>query len=300
METALPLSLTGGAFAVYQQMMEDDKRDSSKIKLALRTAFAVDSFTAYELFVSRRLHPGETVDVFLAELRRLAVPFGGLSDNALVYAFVAGLPESVRQLLRAGSRMNELPLIQILARARAMMTDEVGVAAAVGAGRIGAGAPVKQTTAATAAVTAGLLCYECNLPNHLARDCLLRRRDRGDGYGGGGRGRRGGRGGMRCYRCDGLNHFASSCPGKANGSEKPTLAVCGGAVEPLSDERIAEIHESTGHHGIKRTLYVSRKLSPAVTRKEVQRVVKACQVCQSVDPAPVKWTWGELNVDKIW
>ena len=105
---------------------------------------------------------------------------------------------------------------------------------------------------------------------------------------------------MRCYRCDGLNHFASSCPEKANGSEEPTLAVCGGAVEPLSDERIAEIHESTGHHGTKRTLYFSRKLSPAVTRKEVQRVVKACQVCQSVDPAPVKWTRGELNVDKIW
>ena len=73
METVLPLRLTGGAFTVYQQMTEDDKRDSSKIKLALRTAFAVDSFTAYELFVSRRLHPGETVDVFLAELRRLAV-----------------------------------------------------------------------------------------------------------------------------------------------------------------------------------------------------------------------------------
>ena len=46
--------------------------------------------------------------------------------------------------------------------------------------------------------------------------------------------------------------------------------MCGGAVEPLSDERIAEIHESTGHHGIKRTLYFSQKLSPAVTRKEVQ------------------------------
>ena len=191
----------------------------------------MDSFTAYELFVSRRLHSGETVVVFLAELRQLAVPFGGLSDKVLVCAFVARLPESVRQL-RAGSRMDELPLIQILARARAFMTDEVGVAAAVGAGRIGAGAPVKRATAATAAataaartaVTARLLCYECNLPNHLARDCLLPRRDRGDGYGGGGRGRRGGRGGMRCYRCDGLNHFASSCPGNANGGRPSALA----------------------------------------------------------------------------
>ena len=69
MGTVLPLRLTGGAFAVYQQLTEEDKRDSGKIKLALRTAFAVDSFTAYELFVSQRLQPGETVDVLLAELR---------------------------------------------------------------------------------------------------------------------------------------------------------------------------------------------------------------------------------------
>ena len=78
------------------------------------------------------------------------------------------------------------------------------------------------------------------------------------------------------------------------------LSPCAAVLLNRSDERIAEIHESTGHHGIKRTLYFSRKLSPAVTRKEMQRVVKACQVCQSVDPAPVKWTRGELNVDKIW
>ena len=47
-----------------------------------------------------------------------------------------------------------------------------------------------------------------------------------------------------------------------------------GAIESLSDERTARILEETGHHGIKRTLYFSRKLSPAVTRKDVRRVVK--------------------------
>ena len=66
------------------------------------------------------------------------------------------------------------------------------------------------------------------------------------------------------------------------------------------DAVIASIHEETGHHGIKRTLYFSRKVSPAVTRRDVRRVVKACQVCQSIDPAPVKWPKGELNVDEIW
>ena len=129
LEAVLPLRLTGGAFAVYQQLTAEDKADSGKIKFALKTAFAVDAFTAYELFVARRLQPGETVDVYLAELRRLAVPFGGLPEKALVSAFVAGLPDGAKQLLRAGSPMDDLPLTHILARARAILKDESGVAA---------------------------------------------------------------------------------------------------------------------------------------------------------------------------
>ena len=37
-----------------------------------------------------------------------------------------------------------------------------------------------------------------------------------------------------------------------------------------------------------------------MTRRDVGRVVKACQVCQSIDPAPVKWARGQLNVDETW
>ena len=82
LESVIPLRLTGGAFAVYQQLPDADKRDSGKITKALRTAFAVDSFIAYEQFVGRRRQPGKSVYEFLAKLRRLDVPFGGLSGNA--------------------------------------------------------------------------------------------------------------------------------------------------------------------------------------------------------------------------
>ena len=82
--------------------------------------------------------------------------------------------------------------------------------------------------------------------------------------------------------------------------KKPSVAVCGGAIESRSDERIARIHEETGHREIKRTLYFSRKLSPAKTKNDVRQVVKACKVCQSIDPAPIQWASGELNVDEIW
>ena len=103
-------------------------------------------------------------------MRRLAVPFGGLSDKMLACAFVAGLPDTVKQLLRAGSRMEELPIDQILMRARAVLADDVGVAAAVSA-MTGAGTSVKRANST-------LLCYQCNQPNHLARDCLLRQKGR--------------------------------------------------------------------------------------------------------------------------
>ena len=64
---------------------------------------------------------------------------------------------------------------------------------------------------------------------------------------------------------------------------------------------IAEVHGQAGHPGIRRTLYFARRnISPAITRAQVQRVVKACDVCQAVDPAPAKWRHGVLSVPQTW
>ena len=50
------------------------------------------------------------------ERGRLSVLFGGVPDRALVCAFVAGLPDSVRQVIRARSRAESLSLDDVLAR----------------------------------------------------------------------------------------------------------------------------------------------------------------------------------------
>ena len=156
---ALSLSISN---SLTRQAGQWKDRESTANRLCCRFIYSI---IVYEQFVGRRLHPGERIDVFLTELRRIAVPFGGLSDQMLACAFVLGLPDTVEQLSRAGSRLGEL-----------------------------------------ADVTSGLLCFQCNQPNNLARDCLLRRKGRGDSYGG--RGRGAGRGSARCYRCGGSAHEA--------------------------------------------------------------------------------------------
>uniref|UniRef100_A0A5S6Q1P2 Integrase catalytic domain-containing protein n=1 Tax=Trichuris muris TaxID=70415 RepID=A0A5S6Q1P2_TRIMR len=125
--SVIPLRLAGGAFAVYSQLPIEHQRNAAKVKAVLRAAFEVDSFVAYERFVSRKLGPNELPDAFLADLRRLAALFGGVSEKALACAFVAGLPGSVRQLLRVGSRLEDLSLGDIVNRARAVLKDDFPV-----------------------------------------------------------------------------------------------------------------------------------------------------------------------------
>ena len=55
LENGIPLRLTGGAFSVYQQLSEEQKRDPHRIKEALLTAFAVDKFSAYDQSICRKL-----------------------------------------------------------------------------------------------------------------------------------------------------------------------------------------------------------------------------------------------------
>ena len=185
---------------------------AQKVKDALKAAFAVDPFVAYEQFVSRKLRAGELPDVFLAELRRLAPLFGGMSDKGLACAFVSGLPEGVRQLLRTGSRLEELELDQILARARAVMRDETPLGAAGMEFRV-RGSGTEPPPAASP-----LRCYVCSGPNHLARDCLAGSRDR-RGNKNENNFQRPARRNIRCYRCNQPGHIASMCPGNEHGEE---------------------------------------------------------------------------------
>lgn len=52
-EKLLLLRLTGGAFAVHQQLSDKEKEYPARIKAVLYNAFAIDPCTAYEQFAAR-------------------------------------------------------------------------------------------------------------------------------------------------------------------------------------------------------------------------------------------------------
>ena len=83
------------------------------------------------------------------------------------------------------------------------------------------------------------------------------------------------------------------------GSEQATGVVA--AVRTARPEDIMAVHESVGHQGVRRTWwYARRELGKSVTKSAVRQIVRSCQVCASIDPAPSRWKHGALAVERNW
>lgn len=95
-------------------------------------------------------------------------------------------------------------------------------------------------------------------------------------------------------RADELTRVPKKWLSRANDDELCTVAAT------VSDQDIANIHTTSGHPGVRRTMYFCRRLYPTVRRKHVRDVVRNCRQCQSIDPAPARWQKGELGVSDIW
>ena len=65
--------------------------------------------------------------------------------------------------------------------------------------------------------------------------------------------------------------------------------------------RVAAVHHQVGHPGVRKTLwYARRELPENVRREDARAVVRGCDVCRSIDPAPVRWRHGHLGVEMPW
>ena len=123
--TLIPLFWEGPAYAVFTEMPEADRKKSDKIEEKLKEAFGTNPFRAYEELMQCKWD-GESVDVFLSRLRKLAKHAGVESDDLLRRAFVVGLPAYVSRELRSLPNIENAKIPSLLARARVLI-DEHGV-----------------------------------------------------------------------------------------------------------------------------------------------------------------------------
>ncbi|KAF0302376.1 Intracisternal A-particle Pol-related polyprotein [Amphibalanus amphitrite] len=286
----LPTRLRGGAFAVWSRMPPETRHHLSSVKAKLLRAFAMDPFTAQAEMTRRHLRPGETADVYLAALQQLAELMGGLPERAIAIVFVNGLPETVQASVRDGLG-ESFTLEYVLDRARAVLSRATVTAAG----------PAAAAAAATAA--GGPSPHHSDISRLRTKaqsEMLIRRRVAVF---------------MQLVTEYGLAVSVELVPSANNRADeltrvpgewlkvKPPEAVgVVAAVRTARAEDIQAVHESVGHQGVRRTWWYARRElgSGAVTKSAVRAVVKSCQVCASIDPAPSRWKHGTLEVDRTW
>ena len=184
LETFVPLFLSGPAFAVYKQLSEGERKDYKKLKSKLVQAFGSNCFEAYEMLMRRVLESGETVDVYVADLRRLVALMGQQEPEQLLKcAFVAGLPGDVAVQLKSLSAVEDLSLLQLTDRARMILSSRSA------AGPCAAGRPVSGHQKPT--------CFSCGQSGHMARQCPNRSR--------------GGQREFTCFGCGEVGHIKKFC-----------------------------------------------------------------------------------------
>ena len=67
----------------------------------------------------------------------------------------------------------------------------------------------------------------------------------------------------------------------------------------MSVEELKNVHEKH-HMGVERTWFLAKAVDPLVSKDMVKKVVRQCEQCQSIDPAPKQHTAGQLDVEENW
>lgn len=186
LETFVPLFLSGPAFAVYKQLSDLDKSDYANLKAKLIEAFGVDCYSAYTDLRERVLKDGESVDVFIADLRRLVALMGQTNPEPLLKcAFVSGLPADVSIQLKSTTAVESLELPELISRARIILSTRIPTSNLCAAGQITSARRLK--------------CFECGSFDHIKRDCPKRVSEAPERK-------------ITCFGCGGTGHIKRLCP----------------------------------------------------------------------------------------
>ena len=209
----LPMFLEGPAFAVYKQLSDAQHADYNQLKDALIGSFCEDCFAAYGSLQGRKLQAGESVDVYLAELKRLIslCEKGEVPKGMLRCAFVSGLPRDVQVQVLALPGVAEKSAEQLLSTVKSVVSaaskreDEL-----CAAGRVVGGGSTRNSRASGG--RGPIRCYKCGVEGHIASRCGSAAIKEGTG----------------CYRCGSTTHYIRDCsipaPAAGNGRVEASSA----------------------------------------------------------------------------
>ena len=106
MALKLPTLLEGEALASWLELTEEEQKSYEESKKKIVAKMTPAEFVSLDEFHLRKIRPGESLSLFLHDLKRLldqAMP--GLEANAreqlLLHQFMAGLPDTISSQLRA-------------------------------------------------------------------------------------------------------------------------------------------------------------------------------------------------------
>ena len=120
----LPLYLEGEVLALYLEMDSTDQVDIEEIEKCLKVAFSDYMFTAYAKLVIFRW-PGEKVDVYANEIRRLAglAGFEDRLENVVRLTCINNLPDLISVSMQQLPNVNFMPNSELVKRARVFTTN---------------------------------------------------------------------------------------------------------------------------------------------------------------------------------
>ena len=81
------------------------------------------------------------------------------------------------------------------------------------------------------------------------------------------------------------------------GPVQPAYTV---SMSSFGIDQLKIVYRQSGHPGVWRTLYFVRQIAPGVSQVAVKTVVREFEECQSIDPGPMHWSKGVLNVKQTW
>ena len=76
------------------------------------------------------------------------------------------------------------------------------------------------------------------------------------------------------------------------GNTGPVQPACTASVSSAGLDQIRIVHRQSVLPDVRRTFYFVKQIAPGVSKATVKTVVRECEECQSIDPAPVHWSKG--------